>query len=463
MTNTLNKELNVFIDKVKDNHGGEKFMIETHGCQMNEHDSDKIKWLMESMGFVSTEDEKEADYIIINTCSVRHSAEDKVIGRLGRLKHLKKTKKDLRVGVCGCMMQRKVSRDFVLEKFPFVDLIFGTNNIYRLPQLILASDEDNDVHVEIEESYSNLDNKLRTNIINNQSAYINIMYGCNNFCTYCIVPYTRGREVSRELEDILDEAKALVEDGVKEIILLGQNVNSYGKSLDNPISFAELLRALHEIEGLERINYMTSHPKDISDDLINCYKDLPKLANYLHLPVQSGSNRVLKLMNRHYTREDYFEIIDKVRKIRPDIALSTDIMVGFPDETEEDFLDTLDLVKRVEYDNAFTFLYSKREGTRAYDMENQIPKEVKSERFNRLLETVYGIQNKKNQKLVGTEQMVLIEGQSKNNPEKMTGRTDTFKLVHMPYDESKIGTMVKVRIQSANTFSLEGDLIDIEK
>lgn len=446
------------IERVKEVHGGETYVITTHGCQMNEHDSEKIKTLLNTMGFKEIDREEEADLAIINTCSVRHSAEDKVIGHIGRLKHIKKQNKDLKVAVCGCMMQRKESRDNVLNTFNHVDIVFGTNNIYRLPQLILESDDKKNAVVDIDESYTNFDNQIYSRTAGN-AAYVNIVYGCNNFCTYCIVPYTRGREVSREPEDILDEIKNLVADGVNEVTLLGQNVNSYGKNLEEKITFAELLRMVHEVEGIERIHFTTSHPKDMSDDLIACYKDLPKLANYLHLPVQSGSNRVLKMMNRHYTREDYFTLIDKVRAVRPDISLSTDIMVGFPGETEEDFEDTLDLVKRVKYDNAFTFIYSRREGTHADKMENQVPKDVKDARFQRLLDAVYAIQREKYEALHGTVQEVLFESVSKNDPTKMSGRTAGFKLVHAPYDADSIGKMVPVKITGGNTFSLEGEIV----
>ena len=446
------------IDRVEEVHGGETYVITTHGCQMNEHDSEKIKTLLNTMGFKEIDREEDADLAIINTCSVRHSAEDKVIGHIGRLKHIKKKNKDLKVAVCGCMMQRKESRDDLLNTFNHVDIVFGTNNIYRLPQLILESDDKKNAVVDIDESYTNFDNQIYSRTTGN-SAYVNIVYGCNNFCTYCIVPYTRGREVSRSPEDILDEIKNLVADGVNEVTLLGQNVNSYGKNLEEKITFADLLRMVHEVEGIERIHFTTSHPKDMSDDLIACYRDLPKLANYLHLPVQSGSNRVLKMMNRHYTREDYFTLIDKVRAVRPDISLSTDIMVGFPGETEEDFEDTLDLVKRVKYDNAFTFIYSRREGTRADKMEDQVPKDVKDARFQRLLDAVYAIQREKYEALHGTVQEVLFESVSKNDPTKMSGRTAGFKLVHAPYDADSIGKMVPVKITGGNTFSLEGEIV----
>ncbi|MDD7363323.1 MAG: tRNA (N6-isopentenyl adenosine(37)-C2)-methylthiotransferase MiaB [Peptoniphilus sp.] len=451
-----------FIERVRDMHEGDTYVLTTHGCQMNEHDSEKIKTLLDTMGFREIDDENEADLAIINTCSVRHSAEDKVIGHIGRLKHVKKKNKDLKVAVCGCMMQRKESRDYVLETFPHVDIVFGTNNIHRLPQLILESDDRNTTVVDIEQSYSNLDNRIFSKV-DGHSAYVNIIYGCNNFCTYCIVPYTRGREISRSPEDILEEIEALVEDGVNEVTLLGQNVNSYGKTLEEKTTFAELLHMVHAIDGIDRIHFTTSHPKDVSDELIACYGELPKLANYLHLPVQSGSNDVLRAMNRHYTREDYFKLIDKLRAVRPDISLSTDIMVGFPGETDEDFEDTLDLVRRVRYDNAFTFIYSRREGTRADVMENQVPKSIKDERFQRLLDEVYAIQREKYEELHGTVQDVLFDSISKNDDSMMSGRTSGFKLVHAPYDADRIGKLTPVKITGGNTFSLRGEIVHATK
>lgn len=458
----MTDQLHEMILRVRETHGGETYMVTTHGCQMNEHDSEKIITLLEEMGYKKADREEDADLSVINTCSVRHSAEDKVIGHIGKLKHIKKKNKKLKVAVCGCMMQRKESRDALLETFDHVDMVFGTNNIYRLPQLILENDHKDATVVEIEDNYTNFDNRIYAGSASN-SAYVNIIFGCNNFCTYCIVPYTRGREISRTPEDILEEIRALVADGVNEVTLLGQNVNSYGKNLPEKTSFSALLRAVSEIEGIERIHFTTSHPKDMSDELIECFRDLPKLANYLHLPVQAGSNRVLRAMNRHYTREDYFTLVDKIRSVRPDIAFSTDIMVGFPGETEEDFADTLDLVERVGFDNAFTFLYSRREGTKADRMEEQVPKSVKDERFQRLLDTVYTIQRKKYLDLVGSTQDVLFASRSKNDDSKMSGRTSGFKLVHVPYDEKYIGKIVPVRITGGNTFSLEGEILDEAK
>ncbi|MDO5300923.1 MAG: tRNA (N6-isopentenyl adenosine(37)-C2)-methylthiotransferase MiaB [Tissierellia bacterium] len=451
------QQINSQMEAVRGLYDGSSYYIETHGCQMNEHDSHKIATLLEEMGF-QWAPEEEADFVLLNTCSVRHSAEDKVIGHIGRLKHEKEQRPHLKVGVCGCMMQRDESRNYVLSTFPHVDLVFGTNNIFELPRLLLEMGEKKRA-VSITDEYHTFDDQLMIGDRNSVREYVNIMYGCNNFCTYCIVPYTRGRETSRPVGDILEEVKLLGERGVKEIVLLGQNVNSYGKNLQEVVSFPELLRQVHEVPGIERIQFLTSHPKDISRELIDSYGDLPKLASYLHLPVQSGSNDVLKRMNRHYTREQYLEIVAQVRRARPDIALSTDIIVGFPGETEEDFQDTLDLVREVRYDSAFTFLYSRRSGTKADTMEDQIDQDVKNERFQRLLEVVYAIQKEKNEALFGTTQQVLFESVSKKDATRMTGRTSGYKLVHAPYDETALGKIVPVRIEGGNTFSLEGTVL----
>ncbi len=432
----------------------------THGCQMNEHDSEKIAWVVEKMGYSTVEDYNDADLIIVNTCSVRHSAEDKVYGQLGNLKHLKEKKPGIKIAVCGCMMQRAESRDYVIDKFSNVDIIFGTNNIWRFPELLVRSYGGEKLAMDIEENYSEMDNRLQATRLYSFKYYVNIMHGSNNYCTYCIVPYTRGRENSREPEDIIEEIKDLAAHGTVEVTLLGQNVNSYGKTLKNPITFAELLRRINEIEGLKRIRFMTSHPKDISDELIECFRDLDKLCNFLHLPVQAGSNRVLKMMNRKYTREDYLEKIETIKSVAPNIALCTDIMVGFPGETEEDFLDTLDLVKRVEYDTSFTFLYSVREGTVAAKSQEQIPHNIKQDRFQRLLDVLYPIQQKKNLEYLGKEVEVLVEDISKNNENRVVGRTDEFKLVNFNGSRELIGKIVKVKITSANSFSLEGELIE---
>lgn len=432
----------------------------THGCQMNEHDSEKIEWLLEKMGFDFSKKEEECDLVILNTCSIRHSAEDKVYGQIGRLKHLKLTKPDLKVGVCGCMMQRDESRQYVLDKFKNVSIIFGTNNIHKFPELLYKNYCGKKLSMDIEENFKDIDDKLGANRLYSYKSYVNIMYGCDNFCTYCIVPYTRGREASREPDEIIEEIKDLVKNGTKEITLLGQNVNSYGKSLNNGMTFTKLLYKINDIEGLERIRFMTSHPKDISDELIYAFKDLDKLCNFLHLPVQAGSTKVLKEMNRKYSKEEYLEKIEKIRKINPDIALCTDIMVGFPGETEEDFEETIDLVKKVQYDTAFTFIYSLREGTIAAKSNEQVPEEVKHERFERLLDVLYPIQLEKNKAFVGKIVDVLVEDLSTSKEGNVIGRTSEFKLVSFPGNKDLIGKIVKVKIIDANTFALVGEEID---
>lgn len=458
--NDYNNNIDQYISYIKQDND-KKATIITHGCQMNEHDSEKIAWLLQKMGYKIVDNIDDSDFVIVNTCSVRHSAEDKVYGQLGNLKHLKNnSNKDLKLAVCGCMMQRKESREYVVDKFDNVDIIFGTNNIWRLPELIYKNSLDNKIAIDIDENISNNDDLLGADRLYKFKSYVNIMYGCNNFCTFCIVPYTRGRENSREKEDILREIKELAANGCKEVTLLGQNVNSYGKNLSNKTSFADLLYAINDIDGIERIRFMTSHPKDISDELIYAYKDLDKLSNFLHLPVQSGSTRLLKKMNRKYSKEDYLKLIDKIKTINPDIALSTDLMIGFPGETEEDFEETLDLCKKVEYDTSFTFIYSKREGTIAARSKDQVPDKIKHERFQKLLDVLYPIQLKKNENLINTNQKVLVEGLSKTRNDILTGRTESFKTVNFKGDPKHIGEIVNVNITSANTFSLNGDLIE---
>ena len=458
--NDYNNNIDQYISYIKQDND-KKATIITHGCQMNEHDSEKIAWLLQKMGYKIVDNIDDSDFVIVNTCSVRHSAEDKVYGQLGNLKHLKNnSNKDLKLAVCGCMMQRKESREYVVDKFDNVDIIFGTNNIWRLPELIYKNSLDNKIAIDIDENISNNDDLLGADRLYKFKSYVNIMYGCNNFCTFCIVPYTRGRENSREKEDILREIKELAANGCKEVTLLGQNVNSYGKNLLNKTSFADLLYAINDIDGIERIRFMTSHPKDISDELIYAYKDLDKLSNFLHLPVQSGSTRLLKKMNRKYSKEDYLKLIDKIKTINPDIALSTDLMIGFPGETEEDFEETLDLCKKVEYDTSFTFIYSKREGTIAARSKDQVPDKIKHERFQKLLDVLYPIQLKKNENLINTNQKVLVEGLSKTRNDILTGRTESFKTVNFKGDPKHIGEIVDVNITSANTFSLNGDLIE---
>lgn len=436
-----------------------KYIIQTYGCQMNEHDSEKISWVLEGMGYVLTDNREECDLIIYNTCAVRKTAEDKVYGQLGELKDLKRRNPDLIISVCGCMMQREEAINIINSKYRHVDIIFGTNNIHKLPQLISSYEKTGDTVIDIIEENREIDESVEANRKYSYKAYVNIMYGCNNFCSYCIVPYTRGRERSREPENIIKEITDLSKSGCKEVTLLGQNVNSYGKTLDRDYSFADLLGDINSIEGIERIRFMTSHPKDISDDVIQAYGQLDKLCDHLHLPVQSGSNRLLAKMNRKYTREEYLNKIRKIREVLPNITLTTDIIVGFPGETEEDFNETLSLVKEVEYDSAFTFLYSVREGTPAAKMKNQVDDRIKHDRFQRLLDTLHPISLKKNQCHVGSDLKVLVEDVSKNDPRVLNGRTTGGKLVHFMGNKDLIGSIVNVNISSVKTFTLEGKLI----
>ena len=407
-----------------------KYIIQTFGCQMNEHDSEKLCAMLDSMGYEQGMMVDECDLIIYNTCAVRENAELKVFGNLGHLKLAKRKNPDLKIAVCGCMMQQPHVVKEIKSKYKHVDLVFGTHNLYKFPELLTKSIESENILVDVWDVDGEVVEGLKSNRKFELKAFVNIMYGCNNFCTYCIVPYTRGRERSRTPEDILNEIKELVANGTKEVTLLGQNVDSYGKTLDNPMTFAELLREVNNVEGIERIRFMTSHPKDISDEVIYAIRDCDKVCEFLHLPVQCGSSSLLKVMNRHYTKEQYLEIIEKAKKEVPDIAFSTDLMIGFPGETEEDLLDTIDVVEKVRYDSAFTFIYSKRKGTPAAEMENQIPEDVKHERFNRVLSKVNEIVGEINQSYIGKTVEVLVEGKSKTDDNRFMGRTRQNKLVN---------------------------------
>ena len=437
------------------------FHITTFGCQMNEHDSETMAGLLIENGLTRVESRDEADIEIMNTCSVRENADKHFFGTLGQLKHRKEDNPEFTVCVCGCMMQQQSVIDTLKAKYPWVDLVFGTHNIHRLPDLLNRVMDEKSRLMEIWPDAETIVEGLPAERLFKHKALVNIMYGCNNFCTYCIVPYTRGREKSRDPEAILAEIKSLVADGVKEVMLLGQNVNSY-KGNDGNVDFAKLIRMINDIEGLERIRFMTSHPKDLSDDLIRAMADCDKICKNIHLPVQAGSDTILKRMNRHYTREHYLGLIKKLRNAVPNITISTDIIVGFPGETEEDFDETLSLVNEVEYDSAFTFLYSIRPGTPAEKYEDQIPEEIKHERFNRLVDAVNTISEKKNAEYVGKVERVLVESVSKNNENALSGRTDGFKLVNFPGDKSLIGSFVDVRITASKTFSLEGSIVSNE-
>lgn len=435
-----------------------KFFIQTFGCQMNEHDSEIMAGLLEERFYVPTTNIKEADFILLNTCCIREKAESKVLSMLGSFKKLKAAKPDLIVGVCGCMIQQKNIVPKILHACSFVNLMFGTNNMNRLPEYLEEIERTGQPVYEIIEEDSSADLKLPARRQFSFKGFVNIMYGCNNFCTYCIVPYVRGRERSRRKEDIVEEVRALVADGVVEVMLLGQNVDSYGNDFDEPVSFASLLREIDAIPGIERIRFMTSHPKDFSLELIDVIKNSQHICHSLHLPVQSGSNEVLRRMNRKYTRERYLEIVNAMREAMPDAAITTDIIVGFPGETDEQFEETVDLVETVGFDNAFSFIYSKRPGTAAAKFEDQIPLDVKKERLQRLNSVLSKWSLYHNKKYEGQIVKVLVEGRSENNDNMLSGRTDTMKTVLFEGDPSLIGTFVNVNITTAQTWVLKGTL-----
>ena len=445
------------------------FFIHTFGCQMNERDSETLAGMLGELGLSPCKSQEEADVVVLNTCSVRENADKRFFGILGQLKKYREENPYMVVAVCGCMMQQQHIIDTLKAKYPWVDLVFGTHNIHCFPELFANVAREREKIVDVWQEGGAIVEGLPAKRLYNFKAFVNIMYGCNNFCTYCIVPYTRGRERSRRPEEIIAEVRGLVAGGAKEITLLGQNVNSYGVSRyeggycaadENGPDFAGLIYQLNEIPGLERIRFMTSHPKDMSDRLIRCFADCEKLCNHVHLPVQSGNTEILRRMNRKYTKEDYLRLVDKLRRAVPDIAVTTDIIVGFPGETEEQFADTLDLARRVEYDSAFTFLYSIRKGTPAERYPDQVPEEVKHERFNRLVDLIHGIQAGKNKAYEGRIEPVLVEGESKTNPDTLGGRNEANKTVNFVGSKELIGKIVNVRIIEGKTFNLWGELAD---
>lgn len=431
---------------------GPFYHIHTFGCQMNEHDSERIAALLELMGYDFTPDEKDADLVLLNTCAIRKHAEERVYGFIGRLKPLKS--KGTLIGVCGCMAQQKHVLDKIRKSFPYVDMIFGTHNYYDLPQYLLKALEG-ERSIEIKEDSPNIVELVPALRQSKVSAYVNIMEGCNNFCTYCIVPYTRGREKSRLPEDIIREVEELVKEGTREVTLLGQNVNSYGRGLEEEIDFPDLLHRLNEIEGLYRIRFMTSHPKDLSDKLVEAMK-LDKVAPSFHLPVQSGSSRVLKSMNRKYSREDYLDRVYKLRQAVPNIGLTTDIIVGFPGEEEADVDETISLIEEVDYDSAYTFIFSPRLGTPAADFEDNLGYEEKHKRFDRMLTRLNEMVIAKNKARLGQVYEVLVE--EKNQPGIYQGRTPEGFLVRFPADEKDLGQLKDVKITRTKNFSLEGEI-----
>jgi tRNA-2-methylthio-N6-dimethylallyladenosine synthase len=434
------------------------FCTKTFGCQMNAKDSEKLAGILEKIGFKEVETE-EADFVIYNTCTVRENANTRVYGRLGHLNSLKKKNPHMMIALCGCMMQEDAVVDKIKKSYRFVDIIFGTHNIFKLAELMDARLSSKGMIIDIWKDTDQIVEDLPSERKYSFKAGVNIMYGCNNFCSYCIVPYVRGRERSRNPEDIIKEIKELVADGVKEIMLLGQNVNSYGKTLDNPISFASLLEEIEKVEGLERVRFMTSHPKDLSNELIEVMKNSKKVCNHIHLPVQSGSTNMLKIMNRRYTKESYLDLVERIKKAIPDISLTTDIIVGFPGETEEDFLDTLDVVKKVGYDSAYTFIYSKRSGTPAATMENQVDNEIVNERFERLLKTIKEISNELIKRHEGTIQKVLVEEVNEQDSSLVTGRLSNNVLVHFKGCKDLIGEIVEVKLTECKGFYYIGELV----
>lgn len=433
-----------------------KYFLKTYGCQMNVHDSEEISARLESLGLSKTDTLEEADVAILNTCAIRENAHDKVFGFLGRCKHLKKDKPELIVGVCGCMAQEENVVNEIMKKHPYIDIVFGTHNINDLQNLIINHNQKQEIDVYSYEGnvYENISYKRDSKV----KAWVNIMYGCDKFCTYCIVPYTRGKQRSRKSEDILNEIKNLKEQGYLEVTLLGQNVNAYGKDLKNEISFAELLEQVSLI-GIPRIRFVTSHPWDFTDKMIDIIAKYDNIMPYIHLPLQSGSTKILKLMGRRYKKEEYLKLFNNIKNKIPNVAVTTDIIVGFPNETDEDFSETLDVVNKCQYDGAFTFIYSPREGTPAAKIKDSISMDIKEKRLHELNEIVNSYSLMNNKKYLNKEVKVLVEGISEKNKDKVYGYTETMKLVNIVGSKELIGKIINVKITEAKSFSLDGEVI----
>ncbi|ACB85078.1 tRNA (N6-isopentenyl adenosine(37)-C2)-methylthiotransferase MiaB [Natranaerobius thermophilus] len=439
---------------------GKKFYTLTFGCQMNEHDSEVLAGMLDQMGFEKAASEEEADLLIINTCAVREKAEQKVLGKIGTLRYLKENKPDMKIAIGGCMVQQEHVANKIYRDFTHVDIIFGTHNINRFPQLLehvmQKGKRVKEISQDDSQVFENLPHKREDSI----KAWVVISYGCDNYCKYCIVPYVRGQQRSRDPEHIKYEVEKLAKEGLKEITLLGQNVNSYGKDLDQNISFTNLLEELSKIEGIERIRFMTSHPKDFDKELITTLKESNKICEHFHLPVQAGSNKILKKMGRGYTREHYVDIVNDIRAELPNASITTDIIVGYPGEEEEDFQETLDLVQNVKFDSAFTFVYSKRSGTPAAEMAEQVDEQTKKGRIQKLISVQQEISEQRNKDLENTVQRILVEGVSKNNEDMLSGRTRTDKLVHFPGDKELIGELVDVKITRGHSWNLYGEIFE---
>lgn len=447
--------------KLKEKAVGRKltYCVTTFGCQMNAKDSEKLIGILEQVGYVEGNGE-DSDFVLYNTCTVRENANLRVYGRLGQLKKLKKKNPDMIIALCGCMMQEGAVVEKIKKSYRHVDLIFGTHNVFKLAELLKTRMETGDMVIDIWDKTDEIVEDLPSVRKYSFKAGVNIMYGCNNFCSYCIVPYVRGRERSRDPRDILREIETMVADGVVEVMLLGQNVNSYGKTLAEPMTFAELLQEVEKIEGLQRIRFMTSHPKDLSDELIEVMKNSKKICRHLHLPVQTGSSKLLQDMNRHYTKEQYLALVDKLRTAMPDLSLTTDIIVGYPGETEADHQETMEVVERVRYDSAFTFIYSKRTGTPAASREDQVPEDVVKERFDRLLALVQDIATERTAMHEGKVMEALVEEVNDQQEGYVTGRLSNNILVHFPGDETMLGKLYPVKLQECRGFYYYGEVCE---
>lgn len=438
---------------------GKTYFVKTYGCQMNEHDSENIKAMLEELGYQECSDYQKADLILLNTCSIRENAHNKAFGMLGRIKHLKEEKENLIVGVCGCMAQEEGVIAEIMNHYRFVNFVFGTHNIHHLPSILYEAVKNNKQEIEVFSKEGNIVEEIPVKRESKYKAFVNIIYGCDKFCTYCIVPYTRGKQRSRSPEDIIREVEELVEDGYQEVTLLGQNVNAYGKDFqDRNYGLSDLLESVAKTK-IPRIRFMTSHPWDFTDRMIEVIRDYPNIMPSIHLPVQSGSSRILKLMGRRYTRENYLELFHKMKEMIPNVSISTDMIVGFPGEEEEDFKETLSLVEECKFDNAFTFVFSKREGTAACRLEDNTPLEEKNERLYRLNEVVnkYFLEN--NQKWIGKEVPVLVEGINRSGKTSLYGYTDTNKLINFDGEEELIGKIILVKVTDAKTWSLDGERV----
>lgn len=459
----LVKEFDYKIEKDELGLGvGKKYFIKTYGCQMNEHDSENIKAILEGMSFEETEDYMNADFILLNTCSIRENAHHKAFGMLGRIKNLKQKRNDLIVGLCGCMAQEEVVVDEIIKKYKWLDLVFGTHNIHRLPQLLKEVVETKKQEIEVMSIEGDIIENIPVKRDSKYKAWINIMYGCDKFCTYCIVPYTRGKQRSRHPKYILKEVENLIKEGYLEITLLGQNVNAYGKDLELSYRMENLLEDVAKT-GIKRIRFVTSHPWDFTDQMIEVMKNNKNIMPYIHLPLQSGSNKVLKLMGRRYTKQEYLELFHKIKKALPYSSITTDIIVGFPNETEEDFKETLEVVKECEFDSAFTFIFSKRIGTPAEKMEDNITEQEKNRRLQELNQLINHYSKLANEKYLGKVIPVLIEGYSQKDSNYLMGYTDTMKLVNVSGDDKYIGKIVNVKIEDVKTWSMDGMICESSK